>query len=167
MYQAALELRAHKHFPAADRMFARARASLSALGPGQASPSQRRDAAAVFLAMGQFDTAYARFADLARDTADLAARGRAGVAAAGMHDTATARRISAELAAMRPTYQKAAPTYWRAAIAAQLGDKDQTVRLLRQAIQDGQGVGFEMHRLIEFQSLRGYPPFEEILRPKG
>jgi serine/threonine-protein kinase len=167
MYQAALELRAHKYFTPADAMFARARVSLAGLRPEQASPSQRRDAAAVFLALGRFDSAYARFTDLALDTTDLAARGRAGVAAAGMHDTATARRISSELARVQFPYQKATPTYWRAAIAAQLGDKESAVGLLRQAIRDGRAVGFDMHRLIEFQSLRGYAPFDEILRPKG
>jgi len=84
-----------------------------------------------------------------------------------MGDTAAAKRISGELAAVRLPYQKATATYWRAAIAAQLGDKEGAVELLRQAIREGQGVGTEVHRLTEFQLLRGYPPFEEILRPKG
>jgi serine/threonine-protein kinase len=167
MYIAALELRAHQHFRAADTMFARAQVSLDTPAHEQASRSQRRDAAAVLLATGRYDSAYARLADLARDTADLAARGRAGVAAAGMGDTAKAKRISGELAAMQLTYRKGRTAYWRAAIAAQLGDKEQAVRLLKQAIMDGQGVGYEMHRLTEFQSLRGYAPFDEILRPKG
>jgi hypothetical protein len=121
----------------------------------------------VLLAMGRFDSAYARFSEIARDTTQINALARVGTSAAGMHDTVTAKRIASELAAVQTRYNRARPTYWRAAIAAQLGDKAGAVELLRQAIREGQGVGSEMHRLTEFQSLRGYPPFEEILRPKG
>ena len=167
MYVAALELRAHGYFKAADSMLARARTSLTGLPPGQARRPQRRDAAAVFLAMGQFDSAYARYVELARDTTDIVSRARVGVSAAGMHDTVTAKRILDELATVRIPYRASEPTFWRAAIAAQLGDKELAIRLLRQAMQEGRGVGFDMHRSTELQSLRGYPAFEEILRPKG
>jgi len=167
MYIAALELRAHQYHKAADTMLAHARIALTGLPPGQTRRSQRVDAAAAFLAMGQFDSAYARYVDLARDTTDIISRARVGVSAAGMHDTVTAKRILDELATVRIPYRKSEPTFWRAAIAAQLGDKALAVRLLRQSMQEGRGVGSDMHRRTEFQSLRGYPAFEEILRPKG
>jgi tetratricopeptide (TPR) repeat protein len=169
MYIAALELRAHNHSPkAVDAMLARARASLADLPRELAvRRSQRYATANVLLAMGRFDSAFARYVEIASDTTDIAARGRAGVAAAGMRDTVTAKRISDELAKVQPPYGKAAPWRWRAAIAAQLGDKAAAVRFLEQAIKRGFAVGIELHRLTEFQSLHGYQPFEEILRPKG
>jgi hypothetical protein len=41
------------------------------------------------------------------------------------------------------------------------------VRLLGEALSRGARKMPELHRLEEFESLRGYPPFEAILRPKG
>jgi hypothetical protein len=169
MYITATELRAHKYFKDADAMFARARASLAAVPPEAVDWSARFATANVLLGMGRFDSAYARYVELAPDTIHLNARARIGVTAAALHDTGTVRRIDEELkmVATRRLYHKEAPTYWRAAIAAQLGDKELAVRLLNEAIKEGLSVGSEMHRLPEFQSLRGYAQFEEILRPKG
>jgi len=41
------------------------------------------------------------------------------------------------------------------------------VRLLTEALARGDRKMPEIHRLEEFQALRGYAPFEAILRPKG
>lgn len=64
--------------------------------------------------------------------------------------------------------------YWRARIAARAGDKERAVALLRQAVAGGIWFGgfnsptFEYGRSEpEFAPLRGYAPFEELLRPKG
>jgi hypothetical protein len=57
-----------------------------------------------------------------------------------------------------------------------MGDRERTVSLLRQAISQGvlpgdlaQGLGYPMllHRDIDLESMRDYPPFQELLRPKG
>lgn len=66
------------------------------------------------------------------------------------------------------------PDYWRARLAARAGDKARAVELLRLAI--GRGLWFgdfrssalEYGRLEpEFAALRGYAPFEQLLKPKG
>lgn len=56
---------------------------------------------------------------------------------------------------------------WRAAAAAIVGDQDAAVALLRQAVAHGMEFGPWLHRDPDFIGLRGYPPFEEWLRPKN
>jgi len=62
-----------------------------------------------------------------------------------------------------------AHTLDRARIAALLGDREEAVTLLRQAIEQGVnwGHGVWVHRDIDLESLHDYPPFQELLRPKG
>jgi hypothetical protein len=57
-------------------------------------------------------------------------------------------------------------THWRARIAATAGDKARAVEFLRQAFQQGWPYWWQQAQ-FDFRSLRGYPPFEEFLRPKG
>jgi tetratricopeptide (TPR) repeat protein/TolB-like protein len=63
--------------------------------------------------------------------------------------------------------------YWRARIAARAGDRERAVELLREAVAGGLWFGgfnsptFEFGRSEpEFAKLRGYAPYEELLRPK-
>ncbi len=169
MYLAFLELHAHGHPKEANELLARARTAL-AEGPATAAPTLQRliTTAEVLLAMGRFDTAYTLYVDLARrdTTGDITLRARVGVAAAGMHDSATARRVLDEMAQGRRPYDRGTTELWSATIAAQLGDKELAVSLLKQAAEKGSGV-FNAHRLTEFQQLKGFPPFEALLRPKG
>jgi serine/threonine protein kinase len=59
----------------------------------------------------------------------------------------------------------------RAMIAASLGDKAAAVQLLREAIAQGftdvAGYAEFFHRAPEMAPLRGHPPFEELIKPKG
>ncbi len=55
----------------------------------------------------------------------------------------------------------------RARIAAVLEDRDDAMDLLRRAIDQGVYDAYGLHRDIDFESLRDYPPFQELLRPKG
>jgi Flp pilus assembly protein TadD len=57
-------------------------------------------------------------------------------------------------------------THWRARIAATAGDKARAVEFLRQAFRMGWPYWWQQVQ-FDYQSLRGYPPFEEFLRPKG
>lgn len=43
----------------------------------------------------------------------------------------------------------------------------QAVELLRSAINQGTYFGIWLHRDPDFESLRDYPPFQELMRPKG
>jgi hypothetical protein len=56
-----------------------------------------------------------------------------------------------------------------------LDDKPRAVELLREAIARGTGSaeiepygpGFLLQHCMDLESLSGYPPFEELIRPKG
>ena len=91
----------------------------------------------------------------------------------GASEARLGHRVEAEALAGRLAAINRGP-YWRARIAALLGDRDGAVALLRQAIAQGiscavrWGPGIEdCHREMDFESLRGYAPFDELLRPKG
>jgi hypothetical protein len=99
-----------------------------------------------------------------------------GVIAAREGHRDDALRFNERLEAIRRPYLFGYPTFWRAKIAALLGERERTVALLREAISQGlmpgdlaQGLGYPMllHRDIDFESMRDYPPFQELLRPKG
>jgi len=64
--------------------------------------------------------------------------------------------------------------YWRARIAARAGDKSRAVELLREAVSGGLWFGgfnsptFEYGRSeADFATLRGYAPYDDLVRPKG
>jgi tetratricopeptide (TPR) repeat protein len=66
------------------------------------------------------------------------------------------------------------PAFWRARIAARAGDKERAVGLLREAIAGGLWFGgfnsptFNFGRSEpDFAKLRGYAPYEELIKPKG
>lgn len=66
------------------------------------------------------------------------------------------------------------PQYWRARLAVRTGDKARTVELLRQAVAGGLWFGgfnsptFDYGRSEpEFAVLRGFAPYEQLLKPKG
>jgi len=64
-------------------------------------------------------------------------------------------------------YIEGAHTFWRAKIAAVLGDAERAVQLLHSALREGVSYGLWLHRDPEFESLREYPAFQELIRPKG
>ena len=53
-----------------------------------------------------------------------------------------------------------------AAIAAHLDQKEEALRLLRQALQEGRPVAF-LHADPWVMPLWGYEPFEQVVGPKG
>ena len=170
MLVTALELRAHGHDGGAVPLLARAREWLSSR-PSQESRDRRALrvlAADVFFAARQFDSAQARYSELAAsDTADYMSRARVASAAALRGDTITANRIDDQLSRTDPPYSFGEIAYRRAMIAAALGHKELAVQLLTRALAAGSRRLPEIHRIEEFQALRGYEPFEAILRPKG
>ena len=93
----------------------------------------------------------------------LGLRGRIA-ARRGMTDRA--RAIMDSIAAMPNAYLYGQPELDRAAICATLGDRDQAMALLRQAVAAGYTYLTIAH-VPEFRSLRTYPPFVEFMRPTG
>jgi hypothetical protein len=64
-------------------------------------------------------------------------------------------------------FLRGAHTRWRAAIAVALGDRAGAVQLLEQAIQEGMELGYYHHRDPEWETLRDYRPYQELMRPQG
>lgn len=97
--------------------------------------------------------------------------GLLGVLAAQRGDRAAASRIAAHLAGLGRKYERGQASYWRACIAATLGQRDDAVELLRRALAEGyvfNGLFFlNAHLEPSFAALRGYAPFDDLLRPKG
>jgi len=106
--------------------------------------------------------------------------GLAGVLAAQVGDRQAAERADRLLAGGSSPYHPALRTYWRAAIAARLGQGPAAYDLLARAVSQGyspllryQGEQWNRHfdLLLEadpdFELLRSYRPFQDLLRPKG
>lgn len=56
---------------------------------------------------------------------------------------------------------------WRAAITAAMGDLDGAVLLLQQGFDQGLEFGLWLHQDREWDPLRGHPPFQALLQPRG
>lgn len=54
----------------------------------------------------------------------------------------------------------------RAELAALLGDRDRAVALLKEALDQGGGTMAGCNHNFDLESLHGYPPFEELIRPR-
>ncbi len=102
----------------------------------------------------------------------ISAIGRLGVIAARTERADMAWEFATLLADGEwPANAGGVPTLLRAKILAALGERDAAVDLVRQAV--GEGIVFlpsgnrSFHKDPDFDPLRGYAPFEEIVRPKG
>jgi tetratricopeptide (TPR) repeat protein len=89
-----------------------------------------------------------------------------GGVAARRGDTATAMTVSGQLRAVELRGRR---TLDPARIAALLGHFEQATALLEQAIEHTPlwGVHLQVHRDSDFDVVRDYPPFQELMRPKG
>ena len=106
------------------------------------------------------------------DPNSLTPLGRLGIIAAIEERTDEAVAFARELAEIDRPYVGGGPTFWRAKIAAALGDREDAVSLFRQAVAEGLSFwnissGSRFHHDIDLESLRGYAPFDEILKPEG
>jgi tetratricopeptide (TPR) repeat protein len=172
----ALEFRAHGYRDAAGAVFRRSIAWYRKRADApDASPFDRYGLARTLYWAGQWQAARDQVTRLlAESPEDMDYLGMAGVTAAREGDRGNALRIGERLAAVtRPYPLLGHPTLWRARITALIGDREQAVTLLRQAISEGlmpldvaQGLGYPMwlHRDIDFEALRNYLPFQAILK---
>jgi tetratricopeptide (TPR) repeat protein len=90
--------------------------------------------------------------------------GLAGVADARRGESAAALRHSATLATLPEDRGQVALR--RAAIAAVLGEREQAVDLLRDAIAKGYPFGMALHRHPDLGLLRGWAPYDDLMRPQ-
>ncbi len=100
-------------------------------------------------------------------------RGVAGILATKTGERGEAQRHLRWLENSELPHAPGLTVTWRAAIAAHLGEKEEAVALLRGAFEiPGPGWGYPRIWSIHngrfyLDPLRGYPPFEELVRPKG
>jgi tetratricopeptide (TPR) repeat protein len=94
--------------------------------------------------------------------------GRLGVALALTGNRDEALEISRHLEAWEDPWVLGLNTYWRACIAANLGELEEAVGLLWQAEEEGRACNYRLpHRNTYYRSLRGFPAFEEYVKPRG
>ena len=116
---------------------------------------------------GALDSAEAHFTRALPDTSFNAIRTVSSLAiiAARRNNGARARAVSDSLAAHLPKRDRGQTPYWRAAILAELGDREQAMRLLRTAPKLGRPMQ-SWHSDPELRALRGYPPFDALITPQ-
>lgn len=93
--------------------------------------------------------------------------GLLGRIAAQLGDTAAARGYSDRLRNVPPWPRYRGNSYFRALIAAGLGEREAVAPLLQQAFAEGMAFEPFLHREIEFQAMKAYPPLKALLEPKG
>jgi hypothetical protein len=104
-------------------------------------------------------------ARLAAQPRSLAVTGTTAAVAARMGDTTTARALAARLARWPFAADRRDLLVTRARVAAALGDRNTAVALLHAACDHGCAPFEDLHSYLEFDALRSYPPFQELLRP--
>jgi TolB-like protein len=161
------ELRAHGQRDAALELAGRALGWLDAQGRAERSaPGVRALRGRLLYSAERWGDAAGVFQTLAGDsTRRLAFLGFSGLLAARRGALDSARAVLAQLASLEGTNQGGSSTVWRARIAAVLGEREQAVTLLRQAFREGYAFGIGLHADQDLASLRGYAPFEAMLRP--
>ena len=129
---------------------------------------------------GRYDHAQTLYLDRQLDEADrlfteLAAEfprtvnylGYLGAIAARQGDRDGAERIAGQLRDWEQPYIRGWHTMWRARIASLLGEEAAAVTLLREALAQGREYGPELHADLDFQPLWDFPPYQELMKPKG
>jgi tetratricopeptide (TPR) repeat protein len=165
--QAGTELLAHG-FTAAGTALLRACLDRVLGLPASDVSNARLFLAEVYALVGERDDAERLVRAIAAEQPDLlAAQGLLGTLAARRGDSVEAARVSSWLATLERPGLRGANTFWRARIAAQLGDEEGAVRLLRQAFSEGTLIWDVMHAQPDFGALGDHPAFRELLRPKG
>ena len=160
------ELRAHGYSREAHRLAERLLAKPPALPADSAR--FRFDLARLFYFAERWNESYALFTHLAaRDPANVEYQHYLGVLAARRGDRREAERIGKWLASLTRPFLFGEHTYARASIAALLGEREQAVVLLRDAFNQGFYIPSFVHGDMDLDSLRDYPPFQELVRPKG
>jgi hypothetical protein len=166
--RAALELRAHGH-PAASRALA-----AKGLAWEEAnSPASRNEDGDLAL-RGRLLRLSDRWAEgeaifrtlVARDTSELEYLGQLGTFVAAQGHRSEAERIDSALARHDGPYVIGRQTFWRARIAAALGDRDRAVNLLREAHWQGKPFEGSDDAVLEWETIRDHPGFKELYRSK-
>jgi len=173
MLAAGAELRAHGYASDARRVVDRAVAWHEVRPQDEAATADHRyDYARSLYQSERWDEADQLFRELSTEfPTSVTYKGYLGVIAARHGDLQDAHEIDEQLAAVDRPYLNGFHTYWRSRIAAVLEDRESAVRLLREAVAAGspyfRNSQYRIHSVIDFESLSDYPPYQELVRPKG
>jgi serine/threonine protein kinase/tetratricopeptide (TPR) repeat protein len=131
------------------------------------SVRNRYNKATALYLLGRWAEAKTLFEGLHNDApASISYLGYLGAVAARLGDGDEALKVSKQLEEDQRPYLFGNPTYWRARIAALLGDNEGAMNLLRQATK--QGFAYSgIHPTEDFEALADYPPYVQLMKPKG
>jgi tetratricopeptide (TPR) repeat protein len=163
------ELRIHGHPDEALRLATRAVAWCRSRPPAQqASEGNRWAFAKALYAAEQWTEAQQLVVELMITQPESREYlGLAGSIAARLGDRDLALKHSAGLVDLRGESDGTVPLF-RARIAAILGDHEEAINFLRDALAERTPYGFAwLHREGDLQLLRGFAPYDELMRPKG
>ena len=178
MLSAAEELRTHGHREESLKMAGRAADWYhSRIGEDARSEDTRSGLGIALYEAERWGEARALFSALAAEHPDsIPYKGRLGTLAARQGDRPTAQRIAQELRGLERPYSYGNQLTRGARILALVGDKEGAVALLREALARGLGLDSDLTRIygyglafshnMDLESLHGYPPFEELIKPK-
>jgi predicted Zn-dependent protease len=178
MLAATDELRAHGHREASLAMAGRAADWYrSRVGEEAREEDNRSSLGDALYQAEQWEEARTAFTALAAEHPDsIFYKGRLGTLAARRGDRIEAMRIAEELRRIETPFPDGNNTFRSARILALLGDKEGAVKLLQEAVAQGSGgnekpdaygYGFIYRHSMDLEPLHGYPPFEELIKPKG
>jgi tetratricopeptide (TPR) repeat protein len=170
MSAGAIELRAHGNRTASLQVAEREIDWLNARPAEQATtPSHRFQLARAYYRAERWEEARVLYEELAGEFPDVTNyQGALGTLAARRGDREEALSISEALVGTVGPYEFGVASYWQANIAALLGERERAISLLRDAFAKGFSYNqYNPHADIDFEPLWDYPPFQEIVRPKG
>ncbi len=165
---AATELRAHAYDEVADEYFARAVRYYGQRIEEQPTTDWRPPLAVSLSGAGAHEEAYEITAELHRESPDsIRPLGMMGACAASLGRRNEALLISDRIANLGLDYLPSRAFYARAVISATLGEQRNAVDLLHDALSSGLAYGSFLHRSVLSIMLRDYPPFQQLMKPKG
>ena len=128
----------------------------------------RQNIATALYTAERWDEAQTIYEELAEsDPENIEYQGSIGLLAARKGERDKALNIAEELESINRPYLFGEHTYMNARIVSLLGEKEQAVALMRKAFSQGLKYGAYILYEMDFEPLRDYEPFQELLKPKG
>ncbi len=168
MNNAGQELRVHGFPKGSLQMFDRAVRWLQARPDEEkATKICREQLARAYYGVGRWPEAQSLYEGLSKEEPDnLLYLRMCGALAARRGDREEALRISKRLEEIKRPYLWGSPAYHRACIASLLGEKEAAVGLLQEAVSQMRHYPY-LYEDMDLNPLRDYPPFKELIKPKG
>jgi len=165
MTYAAQELRAHGNNKESFEVLNRAIAWYSGQPKTEAN---RFGLARAYYHAEQWDKARTFLEELAKeDSMNIDYKGFLGTLAVRQGILDEAHRIYEWLGRQRQPYVNYTHIWWQAKISALMGEEERAMTHLRDVYNRGKSYHLDLHRDIDFELLRDYPPFKELIKPKG